>query len=244
MNDVTPQRALPPRLIAVLRLLITVGLPVFLVLSGVRLVMSETFLQIEYNRPGFPADRYGFTREDRLRYAPYAIEYLRSDAGISYLGDLELDGEPMYTPKELRHMEDVKAVTRLALAVHTALSILLLLSVIALAWQPATRHALRQGLFEGGLFTLLLIVTLVIVVVASWDFFFTGFHRLFFEGDSWQFSTRSTLIRLFPERFWFDAALAIGLFTVVGVLAAIGIAWGWERQARRRETPPAEPTAS
>ena len=67
---------------------------------------------------------------------------------------------------------------------------------------------------------------------------------LFFEGDSWQFSTRSTLIRLFPERFWFDAALAIGLFTVVGVLAAIGIAWGWERQARRRETPPAEPTAS
>ena len=244
MNDPAARRPLPPRLIAALRGLITVGLPVFLVLTGVRLVMTEAFLQIEYNRPGFPADRYGFTQEDRLRYAPYAVEYLLNDAGISYLGDLELDGEPMFTPKELQHMEDVKAVTRVALAVHTALSILLLLGVIALAWQAATRHALRQGLFEGGVFTLLLIVTLVIVVVVSWDFFFTGFHRLFFEGDSWQFSTRSTLIRLFPERFWFDAALAIGLFTVLGALSAMGIAWGWERQVQRHEAPPVESTAS
>jgi len=57
--------------------------------------------------------------------------------------------------------------------------------------------------------------------VANWDFFFTGFHRIFFEGDSWLFSTRATLIRLFPERFWFDAAIAIGAITFAGAVIAI-----------------------
>jgi integral membrane protein (TIGR01906 family) len=214
-----------------MRVFLTVSLPVFLVLTGVRLVTTETFLEFEYNRPGFPNDRYGFSKEDRLKYAPYAVEYLVNDAGIDYLGDLTFeDGMPLYRSKELEHMADVKVVMRAAARVHTGLSLALAAAVVALAWKRETRWALRRGLSAGGVFTISLIVTLTVLIFASWDFFFDGFHGIFFEGDSWQFSTSDTLIRLFPEQFWFDAAMSIGFFTVIGALAAMLGGWFWERR--------------
>ncbi|MBN1681599.1 MAG: TIGR01906 family membrane protein [Anaerolineae bacterium] len=214
---------------------ITFFLPFFLVLTGVRLVATETFLHFEYHRPGFPDDRYGFSMSERLDYAPYPLHYMFSNADISYLADLMLDDEPMYTQRELRHMEDVKNVTRLVFMLYTVLCVGLALAIVGLAWQPATRHHLRRGLFNGGAFTLALIVTLVVLAIASWDFFFTGFHSLFFEGDTWLFHTSDTLIRLFPEQFWIDAVLAIGLFTTAGTLGTMTGTWLWERRTIHRQ---------
>jgi integral membrane protein (TIGR01906 family) len=196
---------------------VVLALPAMLVLTSVRLVMTETFIRIEYNRPGFPEDRYGFTKEERLEYAPYAVEYLCNDADTSYLGDLTFeDGTPLYTPDELRHMEDVKTVTRAAFAVHTVLSLAFGAAILALAWRPGSRGALRRGLAGGGILTIALILALVVVMLANWDFFFDNFHMTFFEGDSWRFSNADTLIRLFPEQFWLDAALTTGGLTIGG----------------------------
>jgi integral membrane protein (TIGR01906 family) len=223
--------ALPPWLITALGLFLTATLPVFLVLTGVRLVTTQTFLKIEYNRPGFPEDWYGFTKADRLKYAPYAVEYLRNDAGISYLGDLTFeDGTPLYEARELRHMEDVKTVMQAALKIHLALSVALAAAVIALAWKRESRWVLRRALAAGGIFTISLIFVLVVLIFVNWNFFFDGFHSIFFEGDSWQFSNSDTLIRLFPEQFWFDAAMSIGFFTVLGALAAVFGVRAWERR--------------
>ncbi len=95
-----------------IRTYLSLMLPVLLVLLSVRVVMSHTFLEFEYNRPDFPPDVYGFTREDRLHYAPFAVDYLLNDAGIEYLAQLTFsNGTPLYNPRELRHMEDVKVVT-------------------------------------------------------------------------------------------------------------------------------------
>ena len=48
------------------------AVPLWLVIAGARLLLSEQFLQFEYRRPGFPADPYGFDIEDRLDYGPFA----------------------------------------------------------------------------------------------------------------------------------------------------------------------------
>lgn len=212
---------LPGWLATVCRTVIVLALPPFLVLTAVRLVMSEAFIRLEYGRPGFPADRYGFTPDERLRYAPYTVRYLLDNEPMDYLAALEHGGAPLFTQKELGHMRDVQRVTQVAFGVHLAASALLLAAALALGWRHETRRALRQGFFEGGVLTILLMLTAIVLALANWDFFFTGFHKLFFEGDSWLFSTRATLIRLFPERFWFDAALAIGGLTFMGTLSAI-----------------------
>ena len=44
------------------RLYFSLAVPLWLVLAGVRLLLSEQFLHFEYQRPGFPADAYGFRR--------------------------------------------------------------------------------------------------------------------------------------------------------------------------------------
>jgi integral membrane protein (TIGR01906 family) len=232
----TPGPALPGWLITGLRYLLAITFPIALALTSVRLVMTETFLQIEYNRPGFPDDRYGFTKENRLKYAPYAVRYLLNDEDISYLGDLTFEnGAPLYDERELRHMEDVKVVTRAAFRFHIILGIAYAAAILALAWRSETRHALRWGLFSGGIFTVMLIITLVILMFANWDFFFDGFHGIFFEGDTWLFRTSDTLIRLFPEQFWFDASITIGALTLSGAGSAIWAIWAWEKRIQTKE---------
>ncbi|MGH2621412.1 MAG: hypothetical protein ACRDHG_12705, partial [Anaerolineales bacterium] len=66
-------------------------LPVVLVLTSVRLLLTEVFVRTEYSLPGFPADRYGFTKADRIKHATVALEYLLNDAGIEFLGDQRFD---------------------------------------------------------------------------------------------------------------------------------------------------------
>ena len=69
--------------------LIILLVPVILLLTALRLLMTPLFVQVEFRTPNFPVDSYGFTQEDRLKYAPIALEYLLNDAGEEFLGDLK-----------------------------------------------------------------------------------------------------------------------------------------------------------
>jgi len=186
----------------------------------IRIIMSPLFPQFEYNRPDFPADYYGFTVQDRLTYAPFAIQYLLNGADISFLGDLRFpDGTEMYNARELHHMRDVKVVTQYALAAAFIGGILALLTIYYL-WR-SNHAALYSALLNGSRLTIGLILAIVIIAVTSWETFFTIFHGLFFAGGTWQFEYSDTLIRLFPEQFWFDASLLIGGATLLVALTTM-----------------------
>jgi integral membrane protein (TIGR01906 family) len=221
----------------ILSWLVTLVVPVALIGLGLRLLLSPLFLQIEYNMPYFPPDEFGFTREDRLKWAPYALDYLVSNEDISYLGDLKFeDGAALYNERELSHMDDVKLVTQGALRVwYVSLAILLLLGVWAwfgrFAAAPQWWQDYRAGLMRGGWLMVGLAVTIGLIVVIGialdpnvfWNFF-AGFHSLFFEGDSWLFLYSDTLIRLFPIRFWQDAFLWAAVIALGGGVAlALGL---------------------
>lgn len=226
-----------------LRLYLTIITPVLLTLIGVRLVMLAIFLNVEYNRPDFPADFYGFTTEDRLHYAPFALHYILTDVPISYLGDLRLPGEKcyptqrsgtecsMYNQNELRHMVDVQVVTRYAFAVGAILGIGALGSASVLMRSAGGRIQLRKGLASGAIATLSIVAAIVIAAVVAWDTFFTGFHELFFESGTWRFAYSDTLIRLFPEQFWFDAALIVGMLTVIDAVVILLLIYRWGKRA-------------
>jgi integral membrane protein (TIGR01906 family) len=200
--------------------------PIALIGLGLRLLLSPLFLQLEYNMPYFPPDEYGFTKEDRLKWAPYALNYLTNNADISYLGDLRFDdGTPLYNERELSHMDDVKRVTQGALRVwYISLALLALFGVWA--WFGGWWQAYRLGLMRGGWLMIGLAVTVGLIVVVGialnpnvfWNFF-AGFHSLFFEGDSWLFLYSDTLIRLFPIRFWQDAFLLAAVIALGGGIA-------------------------
>jgi integral membrane protein (TIGR01906 family) len=55
-------------------------------------------------------------------------------------------------------------------------------------------------------------------VLIGFSVFFVFFHQIFFESGTWVFRFSDTLIRLFPERFWRDTFIAIGLLSIAGGL--------------------------
>lgn len=216
----------PKSVLWIARSYLTVIFPIVLVLLAARLVMTPLFLQFEYNRSDFPPDLFGFTREDRLNYAPYALNYLLNGAGVEYLGDLKLpDGGLQYEADELRHMRDVKNLTQIAFGFAFFAGLIGIADVVFLFRRA--RENLRRGLFYGALLTLAIVAAIIVVAVTDWDGFFVGFHELFFQNGTWYFPTSDTLIRLFPEQFWFDAALTIGGITVITSLVVFIAMWRW-----------------
>src|SRR5690606_38200236 len=135
---------------------------------------------------------------------------------ISLLGDLRFaNGTPMFSKRELQHMVDVKVVTRAAFFVLAGALIIVPLCALYL-WRTRHRGQLREALLRGAIFTLGGIVAVVFGAVVAWDTFFSLFHRLFFADGTWIFYTSDTLIRLYPEKFWFDTALIIGVIVIGG----------------------------
>jgi integral membrane protein (TIGR01906 family) len=199
--------------------LVALLVPVALTFLGLRLLLTHAFPQIEYRLPGFPADTYGFTRADRLHYAPLAIDYLLNNADISFLRDLTFpDGSPLYNERELSHMQDVKRLIQSVLVIgYVAWGLLLALSLGAGfggGWPE-----MKRGLRVGGWLTVALVAGIGAFGVFSFWNFFTVFHTLFFKGGSWLFYYSDTLIRLFPMPFWEDAFLFAGLLDLLGGLA-------------------------
>ena len=220
---------LPRLMVRIIALVITWLLPVLLVLMSVRLLMTPAYLSLEYNRPGFPADRYGWEDGVREQYGPFGVRYLTNNADISYLADLEIDGEAAFTRDELRHMEDVKVVAQTAFRVLGVVAVVFIAASAALLARAETRPAWMRAIMQGGMRTLIIFGVIGVIVLISWDFYFDTFHSMFFEAGTWKFYNSDTLIRLYPQQFWFDTSLVAAAMTIGGALLCIfGPRW-WLR---------------
>lgn len=203
----------------ILKLFLTLSTPIILSLISVRIVMSPTFLSLEYNRDGFPDDRYGFTLEERLVHSQEVLDYLINNREQAFLLNMTFEtGERLFTNSEVRHMEDVRFLTYTAFSLLLFLLCLTTIIFIYSRFNQKLLPTLLQGVFQGSLLTLGLIGTILGFALIAWNSFFDGFHMLLFEAGTWRFSHSDTLIRLFPEQFWFDAALVTGILTSLGAV--------------------------
>jgi len=212
--------------------MITLALPIFLGLANIWLLINPALPAWEYNRPNFPADPYGFTHEQRLEYAQMAIEFLaspeRPEEAIQLLAEQTLDGEPLYTQRELDHLVDVKRLTDTIRRVAWVTGVIALGGTALLAWRPETRPAAWNGLFNGAVLTAVMLGAILLYLVVGWRSLFTRFHELLFPAGSWTFAYSETLIRITPEKFWFD----VGVLMIVNPLVAatlIGLTAHWLR---------------
>ncbi len=201
--------------------LVTILLPVVLVLSVARLLFTPAYLAFEYRTPGFPADEYGFTLQDRLKYGTLAVDYLNNSAGISFLGDLHFppgqqtppatcqemtDCTLLFNERELQHMIDVKNVYIATMHVLEG-SVIVLVLLLLWSWRGNWLVTYMHGLQRGGLLTIILLGLIILFILVAFNNFFVIFHEIFFKAGTWTFLYSDTLIRLLPERFWQDTFL-------------------------------------
>jgi integral membrane protein (TIGR01906 family) len=217
----------PTGLFRVLSWIVTITIPIILVLTAVRIMMTPAYLIFEYNTPKFPPDRFGFNKQDRLYWSRFALDYLLNDEDISYLRELRFpegqavppqscvfmdDCTRFYNDSELQHMVDVKNVVQAALNVwYVSIAILVVLGIWARFgnWWSGFKHGVRRG----GWMTVILLGAILLFVFVAFGIIFVAFHQVFFEAGTWTFLFSDSLIRLFPERFWRDTFLWVGLLS-------------------------------
>jgi integral membrane protein (TIGR01906 family) len=205
----------------VIGLLFGLSLAIVILLLGPLLLFNPAFtsaLQVRHGvAEAFATDQ---AEVERVTSAFLADIYLDGDFGAS------LDGEgPLLDEGERSHMTDVSRLVRLLAGI---LIVALIVAGVTAAWlRGEPRRQGRIMLAAAGSIGALAIV-LAIVFAVAFEPAFLAFHELFFPPGTYLFEEGSELIVLFPEPFWFDAALLAGaaIVLVAVVVSLIGL-WRW-----------------
>ena len=128
-----------------------------------------------------------------------------------------------FTADEAAHMRDVRVVLWAFLGAAAASLVLVTWRI----WRNGGAAKTWRLVARGGLMVAALVVLAGIFAGLAFGLAFELFHRIFFPGGNWAFSSDSLLIRLYPYEFW---QLTAG---VLGILAATAGVTIWLIAGRR-----------
>lgn len=168
-------------------------------------------------------ERSGLSAAETLYHAERVRAYVAGDADIELAERLH-DGRPAFDARAVSHLADVRVVlARARMFTGIAAAFVVGWLVWALAGAGSKVHALAVSLT--GAAWLIVGIIIVSAAFALLDFgrFFTVFHSLFFEADTWVFPPDAFLIRLFPAEFWMASG---GVWAALSLMAAILMAAG------------------
>jgi integral membrane protein (TIGR01906 family) len=139
-----------------------------------------------------------------------------------------LDGQPVLKERERQHMRDVRSVFA-SFYVVAAVAAVILVAAFALARGRAARARMWRRLSRAGLAIVVVTVVGGALGVMFFDAAFEAFHELFFPPGSFLFDPRTDrLVQLFPEQFWVETTVGVGV-VIVGL--GLGLAWLGRRRA-------------
>lgn len=175
--------------------------------NAVLLLLSPLYVRAIYVSSLIPIDPYGLSRREQSAQALLTLTSLYPGINQEYtLSNLGM------TSREIKHMIDVKNVVKLFLVTYGVVLFGLGYFVsVEITSIKKLQLLLRQVL----LVTTGLLSCIAFSMIWFWDSFFTAFHTILFQPDTWLFAESDLLIRLFPEQFWVLSALSIlGLIVV------------------------------
>lgn len=223
----------------IVRWLVVIAIPFLLTLGTLRLVILwdwPSYPSFEYGR--ITPDRYGFTDEERLELGEATLGYLRNsepaEEAISLLEALRIPGsdQSLYNEREIGHMLDVKELTDVFGRLIWLAAIIVVGGLLYLLLAGERRLEGYKAIMYGGLLTTGALLAAIILIGLSWNLVFTQFHEILFPPDTWTFSYADSLLRLFPEKFWFDFGLLwTGAVFLEGLVVA-GVGYLLLRRAR------------
>ena len=217
--------------------IITLAVPVVLILSNVFLFATPEWLAFQYSQPDFPPS-VRFTPADRYKFASESIEYIRGNRTLAQFRALDV-----YEEREIKHMIDVRELVDKVKLILPTLALLAIVAVIVLARRTSTPALPLKGggslvaaraLVNGAMLTIGLFLFVGIFAAVGFQTFFTLFHRIFFEGDTWLFNYTDSLIQFYPLPFWFATSLALVGLTIVQAAIIGAIGWWWGRAVSTR----------
>jgi integral membrane protein (TIGR01906 family) len=121
---------------------------------------------------------------------------------------------------ELDHMQDVKIL----------IDVLLVIFVIGVFTLKKTGFKMRERFSGYGL--LLVVAFFAGMSLKGFSGAWTNFHKIFFPQGGWYFPADSTIITMYPESYFFSAALLFTGFVIA--IAGLLIQGVWYKQVFRK----------
>lgn len=210
--------------------LFVICIPTLLITTNLRFAANEIRLY-----------EYGFNKYDVSAATGLEDIELRDFAGrmINYFNsDDELFDTELFNERELTHLKDVKGLIRLSyyLQLASAIYITLYIAVNFVVKRRSFWRDFIQRLVWGCGTTVALLALFGFWAVTDFDSLFLLFHLVGFSNDLWQLNAGDTMLLMFPQGFFYDAALFVAAATIVEAIIIAGAAWGLPKLIQRVRT--------
>jgi integral membrane protein (TIGR01906 family) len=214
--------------------LFAIVLPLFLILFNVSYITNSEWLydygwwrnDIE-NRTGLPAEELNSGADQIKEYFGNDAEFL--DLQVNFAGNVV----SLYKEREVLHMVDVKALMQSVFAITrwSGVALLLMLGIGGFVLKREAPALLLISLKWSAIGTGAFLLVFGAASAINFGWVFTQFHFLSFANDLWLLDPYNDfLIIMFPQQFFFEATLFIGLLTVID----FAIVYGGARFLRKR----------
>jgi len=209
-----------------------VAVPLFLVMSNLRLmVLSPTTYESGFARYG-AARATGMSQEELTEARRQLIAYFQDGEAITLHIRKEWGTELLFNERELAHLADVRSLFQLAFRAQEASGAYMLAFAVVMLFRHRQSALVRLAryLLAAGLLTLAIFAVLAVIAAVDFDNLFLRFHLVSFTNDLWQLDPRTDyMIRMFPQGFWFEAAMRLATWSMAEGIALVGLTWGYLR---------------
>lgn len=185
-------------------------LPALLITSTIRWEINELRLY-EYGFNKYEVSRdTGIGSPELQKVARHLVDYfnLRTDTAQVIVGKGNEEFS-LFNERELIHLRDVRDLVQRVYLVQIISLSLIAVIVFILAFMFRTKwRVFVNAISWGGVLTLCIAVSLALWALLDFQRLFILFHLVSFPNEYWILDpARDYLIRLFPEGFFYDAAL-------------------------------------
>jgi integral membrane protein (TIGR01906 family) len=206
-----------------------IGIATAFVLLGASIApfLTPWYVRFEQDRTGVAAFT-GYDTGDLDRITGQILGDL-----VLWRGDFRVQdaaGAPVLDAGERSHMLDVRSVFA-GLWVLVAAGLVILALAFRRSRGTEARTAAWRAVRKGAIGLAVVIAVAGVFAVVAFDAAFEVFHRLFFSAGTYTFDpATSKLVQLFPEQFWSETAMIVGV--VILAVAVLGSWWAGRLAAR------------
>ena len=213
------------RFTTIFAILFVAGFTVLLVATNVRWAFNSVeFYELGFRRHDVAATT-GLSDEQLSSAARQIRDYFNSqDEPLEVLIIFDGTTQTLYDDRETVHMRDVKELVRRVYRVQEGtflyLALFATLGFLILGNDFAGR--LRSLLVRGSFLTVALVGLAGLAALVDFGPLFVLFHEMSFSNDFWQLDPAdSYLVRMFPQGFWLEAMLIIGVASMAESAAVV-----------------------
>ncbi len=222
--------------------LFVLAIPLALIGTNVRVLANDKHVYDyafgHYNAPA----RTGISRSELDRAGAELRDYFNNDQQYISVQVMQGDREiSLFNDRETQHLHDVKGVFQFVNHVQEVALVYIMAYVVGVfVWaRERPLRTLATHALTGSLLTIAIVGSLAVVAATGFDQAFTTFHHIAFRNNLWELNPATDhLIQMFPEGFWSDITMTLGLLTIVEA-AIIAAASAVHLTVSRRSVQPA-----